>query len=71
MDINKEAFDYLTEEHCCMEDCKEIKSKAYCDMDDSISCEDCWVRYLKFGRWWDEISEPDPDRKWKEMRESD
>lgn len=34
-------------------------------------CEYCWRRFLETGSFWEEIPEQDPDRKWKEMRESD
>lgn len=35
------------------------------------SCADCWKWFIEDGSWWEKETdpEPDPDRKWKEMRE--
>lgn len=53
-------------DHCVAWDhglcCDEITSG-------NTECEDCWRRFFEEGRWWEEEYEPDPDRKWKEMRE--
>lgn len=68
-ELFEEALQHLVDHHCAMVDAREIKEQAYCQISDDITCEQCWRWYLEEGSWWDRETEPDPDRKWKEMRE--
>ena len=64
------AIEHLANYHCVLTDDREIKSPQYCPFlegDENMTCEKCWAWYIESGRWWDKETEPDPDRKWKEI----
>ena len=61
------ALECLADKHCCMVDAREIREQAYCPINDSITCEECWANYIQYGDWWNHEKEPDYDRAWKEM----
>lgn len=58
----------IDKHHCVAEDhgliCEDI-------CQGKTDCVECWRCYFEIGEWWENEPEPDPDRKWKEMRESD
>ena len=73
-DMIDEALDFIVnvKNLCAVEedkDSKYIDREGICYCFDS--CTECWREYFKSGAWWFEEHEPDPDRAWKEMHETD